>query len=148
MIGGVNHVSLDTKGRLAIPAKVRETLLSGFGNKLVVTLEARTHLLIYPEPNWLPVEQRLLSLPSGNPLLKNYQRLVLGHAETLEMDGAGRILLPSRLRELTGLAKDVALVGLGNRFELWPAESWDAQTETALDIDPAELSRHLGDFTL
>lgn len=148
MIGGVSVVSLDNKGRLAIPAKHRETLLADFGNKLVVTLESSDHLLIYPEPNWKPVESRLLALPTGNPTLKRYQRLVLGHAETLDMDSAGRILLPSRLRELVGLDKDVALVGMGNRFELWNAEEWDSQTNDALAIDQADLAQHLGDFTL
>lgn len=148
MFGGVSHVSLDAKGRLAIPARHRETLLSAFGQRLVVTLDSSDHLLIYPEPNWKPVEQRLMALPTGNPALKRYQRLVLGHAETLDMDSAGRILLPARLRELVGLDKDVALVGIGNRFELWDAHEWDAQTQSALDIDPAELAQHLGDFTL
>jgi len=148
MIGGVSLVSLDSKGRLAIPARHRETLLSAFGNKVVVTLESSDHLLIYPEPNWRPVETRLLALPSGNPTLKRYQRLVLGHAETLEMDSAGRVLLPSRLRDLTGLDKEVALVGMGNRFELWNAQEWDEQTHAALEIDQADLAEHLGDFTL
>lgn len=148
MIGGVSIVSLDSKGRLAIPARHRETLLAAFGHKLIVTLDSPDHLLIYPEPNWRPVEQRLLALPTGNPTLKRYQRLVLGHAETLEMDGSGRILLPSRLRELIGLDAAAALVGMGNRFELWNAEEWEAQTRDALQLDPAELAGHLGDFTL
>lgn len=148
MIGGVSLVSLDSKGRLAIPARHRETLLSAFGHKLVATLEAPDHLLLYPEPNWRPVEARLLALPTGNPALKRYQRLVLGHAETLEMDSAGRILLPSRLRELVKLDKEVALVGMGNRFELWNGSQWDDQTDLALAADPAELAEHLGDFTL
>ena len=113
-----------------------------------MTLESSDHLLIYPEPNWRPVEARLLALPSGNPTLKRYQRLVLGHAETLEMDSAGRILLPSRLRELTGLDKEVALVGMGNRFELWNAQEWDEQTNAALELSQADLAEHLGDFTL
>lgn len=148
MIGGVSVVSLDSKGRLAIPARHRETLLSAYGHKLVVTLESSDHLLIYPEPNWRPVEARLLALPTGNPSLKRYQRLVLGHAETLEMDSAGRILLPSRLRDLTGLEKEVALVGMGNRFELWNAQEWDAQTTSALAMGQEDLAEHLGDFTL
>lgn len=148
MIGGVSIVSLDSKGRLAIPAKHREVLLSAFGHRLVVTLESPDHLLMYPEPNWRPVEIRLLALPTGNPMLKRYQRLVLGHAETLEMDNVGRILLPSRLRELVSLDKEVALVGMGNRFELWNAEEWNQQTCTALELDQAELAAHLGDFTL
>lgn len=148
MINGVSMISLDSKGRLAIPARHRETLLSAYGHKLVVTLESADHLLIYPESCWKPVEERLLALPAGNPVLKRYQRLVLGHAETLEMDGAGRILLPARLRELVKLDKDVALVGMGNRFELWDGAGWEAQTLDALEIDPAELAQHLGDFTL
>lgn len=148
MIGGVSLVSLDSKGRLAIPAKHRETLLSAFGHRLIVTLESSDHLLLYPEANWKPVEQRLLALPAGNPALKRYQRLVLGHADLLEMDTAGRILLPARLRDLVRLDKEVALVGMGNRFELWDAAGWDAQTSAALDLDPAELAQHLGDFTL
>lgn len=148
MIGGVSVISLDSKGRLAIPARHRETLLSAFGHKVVVTLESSDHLLIYPEPNWRPVEARLLALPTGNPTLKRYQRLVLGHAETLEMDSAGRVLLPSRLRELIGLDKEVALVGMGNRFELWNALDWDEQTNAALELSQADLAEHLGDFTL
>lgn len=148
MIGGVSVVSLDSKGRLAIPARHRETLLSAFGHKVVVTLESSDHLLIYPEPNWRPVEARLLALPTGNPTLKRYQRLVLGHAETLEMDSAGRILLPARLRELICLDKEVALVGMGNRFELWNAQEWDAQTHSALELSQEDLAEHLGDFTL
>lgn len=141
-------MSLDSKGRLAVPTRHRETLLSTFGHRLVVTLETADHLLMYPEPNWRAVESRLLALPTGNPTLKRYQRLVLGHAETLEMDNAGRILLPSRLRELVSLDKEVALVGMGNRFELWDAEEWNQQTYAALQLDQAELASHLGDFTL
>lgn len=148
MIGGVSVVSLDSKGRLVIPARHREMLLSTFGHRLVITLESSDHLLLYPEMNWKPVEQRLLALPTANPALKRYQRLVLGHADLLEMDAAGRVLLPARLRELVRLDKDVALVGMGNRFELWDAAEWDAQTCAALDIDPADLALHLGDFTL
>jgi MraZ protein len=148
MIGGVSIISLDSKGRLAIPARHRETLLSEFGHKIVVTLESSDHLLIYPEPSWRPVEARLLALPTGNPTLKRYQRLVLGHAETLEMDSAGRVLLPSRLRELIRLDKEVALVGMGNRFELWNAQDWDEQTNAALELTQADLALHLGDFTL
>lgn len=148
MFGGVSNVSLDSKGRLAIPARHREALLSAFGGCLVVTLDSPDHLLIYPEANWREVEARLLKLPTGNPSVKAYQRVVLGHAEPLELDSAGRILLPAALRERIGLEKDVALVGMGNRFELWNAADWRRVTDAALEIDPAELAQHLGDFSL
>lgn len=148
MVGGVNLVSLDAKGRLAIPAKHRESIVTTLGSSLVVTLESSEYLILYPEFNWQPVQARLLALPTGNPILKSYQRLLLGHAETLEMDGAGRILLPARLRELTGLKKEVALVGMGNRFELWNAQNWEAQTHVALGMSQADLAMQLGDFSL
>lgn len=148
MFGGVSNVSLDSKGRLAIPARHREALLSAFGARLVVTLDSPDHLLIYPEVNWREVEAKLLKLPTGNPAVKAYQRVVLGHAEPLELDSAGRILLPAALRERIGLEKDIALVGMGNRFELWNAADWKRVTDDALEIDPATLAQHLGDFSL
>lgn len=148
MFGGVSIVSLDSKGRLAIPARHRESLLSAFGRRLTVTLDSPDHLLIYPEPNWREVEARLLKLPTANPAVKAYQRVVLGHAEPLDMDGSGRVLLPSRLRERARLDKEVALVGMGNRFELWNAADWERVTDEALSIDPADLEQHLGDFSL
>ncbi|MCL6264125.1 division/cell wall cluster transcriptional repressor MraZ [Craterilacuibacter sp. RT1T] len=148
MINGVSCLSLDNKGRLAIPARHREALLSAFGKRLMLTLDSARFLLLYPEQNWRTVEARLLAMPAGNPVLQRYQRLVLGHAEPVEMDSAGRILLPAHLRALVQLDKGVTLVGMGNRFELWDAAKWEEQTREALDMNPADLAQHLGDFTL
>ena len=148
MFGGVSTLSLDSKGRLAIPARHREIVLSALGPTLVITLESPDHLLLYPETNWRSVEERLIALPTGNPALKAYQRLVLGHAETLDMDAAGRILIPARLRERVSLGKDVALVGMGNRFELWNVADWDRLTDDTLAMDRDALNAALGDFSL
>lgn len=148
MFGGVSLLNLDNKGRLAIPARYREILLKTFGSVLVATFEAKNHLLIYPESQWQLIEKKLVALPAGNPALKAYQRLVLGHAETLEMDGVGRILIPAGLREIVFLEKAVALVGMGNRFELWNATDWKATTEDALMIDRKVLNEALGEFSL
>ena len=148
MFGGVSILTVDNKGRLAVPARQREILLRLYSANLVVTLESNDHLLIYPENNWHDVQQRLLKLPTGNPVLKAYQRLVLGHAETQQMDAAGRLLLPSVLRELVDLNKEVALVGMGNRFELWDLTRWQAQTQEALHIDRDALADQLGDCSL
>jgi MraZ protein len=147
---GITYISLDNKGRLAIPAKARDYLCVALGStQLVVTLESPTHLLIYPEPNWRQVEAKLLALPTANPLLKKYQRLVLGCAETVEMDvTTGRILLPAALRSLMDFKKELALSWVGNRFELWDAATWRAETLSSLAIDPADLSDCLGDFSL
>lgn len=148
MFGGVSLLNLDNKGRLAIPARYREILLKNFGSVLVATFEAKNHLLIYPESQWQLIEKKLVALPAGNPALKAYQRLVLGHAETLEMDGAGRILIQTGLREIVFLEKAVALVGMGNRFELWNATDWKVITEDALTIDRKLLNDALGEFSL
>lgn len=148
MFGGVSILSVDNKGRLAIPAKYREVLLHQYSPNLIITLESNDHLLIYPEKNWSAVQERLLKLPTGNPVLKAYQRLVLGHAETQNMDAAGRLLLPSVLRELVELNKEVALVGMGNRFELWDLVKWQEQTQQALQINRDDLADNLGDFSL
>jgi len=148
MFGGVSLLNLDNKGRLAIPARYREILLKTFGSVLVATFEAKNHLLIYPESQWQLIEKKLVALPAGNPALKAYQRLVLGHAETLEMDGVGRILIPTGLREIVFLEKAVALVGMGNRFELWNATDWKVITEDALMIDRKLLNEALGEFSL
>lgn len=148
MFGGVSLLNLDNKGRLAIQARHREILLSAFSPLLVVTLESKDHLLIYPESQWRLVESKLISLPAGNATLKAYQRLVLGHAETLEMDAFGRVLVPACLRELVPLNKEVALVGMGNRFELWNVSDWNGMTASALAVDREKLDAALGEFSL
>ncbi|WP_434779819.1 division/cell wall cluster transcriptional repressor MraZ [Neisseria sp. Ec49-e6-T10] len=148
MFGGVSILSVDNKGRLAVPAKHREVLLRHYSPTLVVTLESNDHLLLYPEKSWTVVQEKLLKLPTGNPVLKAYQRLVLGYAESQNMDGSGRLLLPAVLRELVALNKEVALVGMGNRFELWDIEKWKTQTQEALAISRDDLAMHLGEFSL
>lgn len=148
MFGGVSILAIDNKGRLAVPAKYREVLLRQYSPSLIVTLDSNDHLLIYPEKNWFSVQEKLLKLPTGNPVLKAYQRLVLGHAETQNIDASGRLLLPSVLRELVELNKEVALVGMGNRFELWDLAKWQEQTQQALQIDRDDLANNLGDFSL
>jgi bifunctional DNA-binding transcriptional regulator/antitoxin component of YhaV-PrlF toxin-antitoxin module len=88
MFGGVSTLSLDSKGRLAIPARHRERLLAEFSGRLVVTLDSPKFLLVYPEKNWLPVMEKLAALPVTHPGARAYARLLLGNAETLELDCA------------------------------------------------------------
>ncbi|MCE3268662.1 MAG: cell division/cell wall cluster transcriptional repressor MraZ [Burkholderiales bacterium] len=151
MFGGVTHLSIDPKSRIAIPAKYRETfdIDNGFCNRITVSLESSDCLILYPEKHWLEVREKIQSLPNGShPLVKSYQRLVLGYAETLEMDKAGRILLSSSLRDLVKLEKEAVLVGLGNRFELWDKANWLNETQKALQIPPDDLAGLLSGFSL
>lgn len=147
MFGGVTHLSLDPKNRLAVPARYRDEVLGRSNGKIVMTLESSQCLLLYPEQNFAIVRDKVQNLPN-HPLVKSYQRLFLGHAETLEMDKAGRILLSSTLRELAQLEKEVVLVGLGNRFELWDKTKWQAETDKALEISQDDLANLMQGFSL
>ena len=134
MFRGSHDLTIDTKGRLAIPAKLREVLsrrLKTDENEpnWVVTLDSRKRLLFYPESEWEKVEQKLLNLNvNGKPNLQLYQNLLLHNAETLEMDSAGRVLLPANLRRLVNFDKEVSLLGRVNRLELWDREQKQAET--------------------
>ena len=142
MFRGGTPISLDNKGRFAVPAKYREGLMSFCAGRLVVTADPSKCLLVYPQPVWEPIEQKLNSLSSFNPRIRSLQRLLVGNASDVEMDGAGRILVPPLLRQFAGLSKDVVLVGQGAKFELWDDEKWNLQIENALafkDGIPPEL---------
>lgn len=135
-------MALDGKGRLAIPTKYRDLLTQRCGGRLVVTLDPSNCLLLYPFPDWEPIEKKLNALPSFNPVNRMMQRILVGSATDLEMDSAGRILLPSLLRERARLEKDVVLVGQGNKFEIWSAADWQAQFDAAEQL-PAMLNEAL-----
>ena len=149
MFGGVTHLNLDPKNRIAIPARYREVLQDKNAGHIVLTLESNQCLLLYPEQTWMTVREKIQNLPSGaHPLVKSYQRLVLGYAETIDIDKAGRILIPAELKKLAQLEKDVVLVGLGNRFELWDKQKWLGETDKALQASQDELAGLLNGFSL
>ncbi len=148
MFGGVASLNLDSKGRLAIPAKHRDALLSQCDGKLFMTVDPSQCLLIYPAPAWEPVREKLNNLPAFNPQARALQRLILGHAEEVELDSSGRILVSPTLRQFAGLDKAVALVGLGSKFELWDEARWQAQTAAALAMSPEDIAAQLDGFVL
>ena len=145
MFRGANKLTLDVKCRLAMPTRYRERLQERCGGKLVVTVDKDQCLLIYPFPDWEDIERKLMKLPTLNPQARRLQRLMVGHATELDLDGNGRILLPPSLREYGLLTRDVMLIGQGLRFELWDETRWNerrdewlASADTATDL-PAEL---------
>lgn len=119
-------ISLDAKGRLAIPAKVRDALLSECGGRIVVTAHTEERcLLVYPEQQWQQLLPQIESLPNINRKAAKMQRLLLGYATPMEVDeGHGRVLIPPTLREYAGLEKKLMLVGQGKKLELWSEEEW------------------------
>ena len=148
MFRGVTALTLDSKGRLAVPAKFREVLQLRAGGKLVVTADSALCLLVYAAPDWEPIQQRLMGLSSFNTRTRDLQRLLVGNASDVELDGAGRILIPPSLRKFAGLDKDVALVGQGARFESWDEAKWDAQMDKSIALNEEGIPPELEDFSL
>ena len=127
MYRGVNSLTLDAKGRMAMPTRYRPSLVDGCSGQMVITVDNRERcLLLYPFPEWEVVERKLQKLPSFNKQARRLQRLLIGHATEVEMDGAGRLLLPPPLREFAGLDKRTVLIGQSNKFELWSEDLWTA----------------------
>src|SRR6185369_15127702 len=145
MFRGVTSLTLDSKGRLAVPAKFREVLQLRAGGKLVITADSALCLLVYPAPDWEPIQQKLMSLSSFQSRTRDLQRLLVGNASDVEIDGSGRILIPPP-RKFAGLEKDVALVGQGARFELWDEAKWDAQMDKSIALNEEGIPPELEDF--
>ena len=124
MFRGVNSITLDAKGRMAMPTRYRDRLMSHCEGQLVVTVDRDHCLLLYPLPEWEELERKLVRLPSLNKQARRLQRLLIGHATELELDGNGRILLPPPLREFADLDKRIVLIGQGNKFEIWDEVQW------------------------
>lgn len=126
MFRGLNAIAVDAKGRIAIPARYRDTLREEADGVLVCTIDTEERcLLLYPYPQWEEIEQKLEALPSFHPVSRRIQRLLIGHATELELDRNNRILVPPLLREYAGLGQTVMLVGQGKKFEIWGESQWE-----------------------
>jgi len=132
---GVSEINLDDKGRLAIPTKYRAELAECCESQLVVTVGLDRCLLLYPLPEFEEIERKLVKLPSLNSQAKRLQRLLLGHATECELDGQGRFLVPEPLRRFATLQKKVAMVGQGNKFEIWDDETWRQARELWIEVE-------------
>jgi MraZ protein len=123
---GINGINIDVKGRFVLPSRYRERLRLDT-SAVVVTIDTEERcLLLYALPTWEEIEMKLASLPSFNPAARRIQRLLIGHATDVEMDGHGRILLPPLLRDYASLDKHAMLIGQGKKFEIWDAAHWEA----------------------
>src|SRR5258708_20245029 len=103
MFRGSNNLTLDAKGRMVMPTRYRDRLQERCGGKLVITVDKDQCLLIYPMPDWEEIERKLMSLPTLHPQTRRLQRLMVGHATDLEIDGHGRLFLPPNFPEFAGL---------------------------------------------
>lgn len=151
MFRGLNTINMDAKGRLAIPAKYRERLAKLCDGHLVVTIDTEERsLLVYPMNEWEVIETQIAALPSFDKRARRIQRLLIGHASDVEIDGSGRILLPAALREYAGLEKETVLIGQGKKLELWSKDAWEGTREEYLDEvnDENQLSEQIMSISL
>ena len=144
---GVAELVLDAKGRVAIPARHRDGLASDSNGHVVITADHGGCLLIYPLATWEPIQAQLMRLSSFDDRIRSLQRLLVGHADDVELDAAGRILVPPALRRYAGLDKRVVLVGQGQKLELWDEAKWQAQIAQTIAF-PGALPPGLEGFSL
>jgi len=125
-------LTLDGKGRVTVPARYREVLLSAVAGQMMVTKNTARCLTLFPRPVWDQFEAKLNALPASADGLR---RLYIGSATEAAIDGASRVLLPPELRAWAGLERDVIFMGMGNRFELWDKARYDAHEAGVLEQD-------------
>ena len=129
MFQGATALSLDVKGRLAIPARHREALAEASGGQLVLTAHPHRCLLLYPQTAWVPIRDKLLAASSFNPQSAAIKRLLVGNARDEGLDSVGRLLVAPELRQFAQLEKQVWLVGQGSHFEIWSDANWQKQLD-------------------
>jgi len=125
-MGEYLHI-MDEKGRVNVPARLREDL----GNKFVVTRGLDNCLFIYPAKVWAALETKLGNLPSLKAEMRAFLRIILSGAAEVELDRQGRVLTPPPLREHAFLQKEVIFIGVSNRAELWSKEKWEEYSRKA-----------------
>lgn len=134
-MGEYNH-TIDAKGRLIIPSRLREAL----GEEFVITKGLDGCLFAYTKEEWSVFEEKLGALPLTNSNARKFSRFFLAGAAIAEVDRQGRILIPPVLREFAALEKEVVLVGVSRRVEIWSRERWE--TENTFD-DVEEIAEHM-----
>lgn len=137
-IGEYNH-NLDSKGRLAVPAKFRSLLKSG----AVVTRGLDNCLFLYPKKEWQEIAKKLSNLPIGQANARAFSRLMLAGAMEVDFDNQGRITLPEYLRSFASLSKKAIVAGLYDRLEIWDEDKWE-KYKKGTEKDSTEIAEALG----
>nr|VFJ42807.1 MAG: MraZ protein [Candidatus Kentron sp. DK]VFJ47061.1 MAG: MraZ protein [Candidatus Kentron sp. DK] len=133
MFRGEHSLTLDPKGRLAVPSRYRERILESCNGKLVITISLTERCLaVYPFPDWQKIEDELRTLPALDRKAQAISHLLIGHATECDLDSHGRILIPPSLREFADLRKQVKVVGQAIKFELWDDGAWTRRRQELL----------------
>ncbi len=122
-------LTLDAKGRLTVPSRYRDVLMSTVEGQMVISKNHAGCLTLFPRPVWDSFEQELVRLPMKH---EGWRRLYIGSATDVEIDSGSRVLVPPELRAWAGLGKDLMLVGMGSRMEIWDRERYLANENLTL----------------
>lgn len=134
MFQGSSALTLDAKGRVTIPTRHRDVLSAQCEGRLTLTRHPDGCLLVYPRPEWEKKREQIAAFPMQARAL---QRLLLGNAQDVDLDGAGRILVAPELRAAAGMTREVMLLGMGAHFELWDAAALARREAEDLEQDMA-----------
>lgn len=148
MFQGATQLNLDAKGRMGIPTRARDPLTLGGSVKLVLTAHPDGCLLLYPYPAWEPIRQKVMAFPSLDRQASLWKRLLVGFAEEIEPDAAGRLLISPELRDFAHITRAVMFVGQGSHFEIWDLEGWNQQLETLRSGGNPSLPPGMENFSL
>lgn len=150
MFRGSSSINLDAKGRLAMPSRYRQELVERCEGHMVITIDLHEPCLcLYPQHEWERVELQISRMPSMLKETRLLQRLLVGNAVEVEMDGNGRFLIPAALRTHVGLEKHVSLVGLTHKFQIWDEATWNVQFEQDLEfVQQNEIPEELRNLVL
>ncbi len=148
MFQGETAITIDDKGRLAVPTAHRELVASECGNRLVITYNPfeSGSLYLYPQAVWERVRDQVNKLPKAKKVNRNLQLKLVGAATFVELDGNGRITVPASHRSAVGIEKKAVLLGMGEKFELWSEQAHHAQIRQTVSDD--DLSDELLDLQL
>ncbi|MEZ2738096.1 division/cell wall cluster transcriptional repressor MraZ [Comamonas jiangduensis] len=129
MFQGASSLNLDGKGRLSIPTRHRDALISQAQGQITITKHPHGCLMLFPRSEWLLFRERIGQLPMS---AQWWKRIFLGNAMDVDMDGTGRVLVSPELRQAVGLDREVILLGMGNHFELWDKATYEAHEAQAM----------------
>ncbi|MDE1999006.1 MAG: division/cell wall cluster transcriptional repressor MraZ [Burkholderiales bacterium] len=138
---GASALTLDAKGRMAVPARHRDALQALCEGQLTITKHPDGCLMVFPRPSWETFRDKVAALPMS---ASGWKRIFLGNAMDVEIDGSARVLVSPELRAAAGISKDVMLLGMGSHFELWDAERYAAHEA---EVMAQAMPEALQDFT-
>jgi len=127
MFRGLFEHTVDSKGRVSVPSKFREIIAERYEGRLVLAMDYDKCLTVYPLEEWEKLEEKIKSLPSMKKEVKDFMRFLLASATECELDKQGRILIPSMHRAHAEISKNVMLVGIIDKVEIWDAKAWEAR---------------------